>query len=331
MGNKKILVIRMLGLGDVTCIGIPALRYIKQQNPDAEITFLTFSVGGDVIPLAEPQVKVQVLAKEQWPEHIVLAMESFIAVANEITQAEYDEIINLDTWFMPCFLARFLKDSGQNVSGNYMSISVPDLLAQFQAQTLSPDYVNNPHQYMDSSYAAMGNWHVPWWTQLEELPQHGYPEFYLKTCCGYQGIDLDFSISVKPDPNLTAISASKKVIALAASARTAERNYPFETELKTALEAKGYHVWQGFDGRVSMEQTLAQLKSTDLLVTVPSAPQWLAKAVDCPSFVICGDVDPRTIMPEFATEETASKWPPVEEMVNDVEEILDSLNQRSQE
>ncbi|WP_438864907.1 glycosyltransferase family 9 protein [Neptunicella sp.] len=318
MQVKQILLIRMLGLGDVTCIGIPAIRYFKQRFPDAKISFLTFAAGQDIIRLAEPDVEV--LALEQWPENIVPAMEAFLGLAEDIVGVGYDQIVNLDTWFMPCFMSRFLKDAGEPVLGNVMNISVQDLIEQFQNQTLKPEYVNDPAAYMDSSFMGMSRWHTPWW-ESAFLPDNGYPEFYLRSCCSFDQLEMNWQIDVKADHQLKKIAKKKKVIALAPHARTAERHYPHGDKLKTLLEQAGFHVWTGFDGRVSMRQTLAQLKSSHLLVTAPSAPQWLAATVGCPSLVICGDVDPRTLMPDYATDQTTTAIAP-EAMLESIESIF---------
>ena len=299
--KQKILLIRMLGLGDVTCIGIPALRHLQRQFPEAEFHFLTYAAGEEVIKLAEPKVKTMSLKKGQWPDDILAAMEAFLGLAEQIVGEAYSLIVNLDTWFMPCFLARFLKDAGEPVEGNLISMPVSTLLEDFQSQTLQPDYVNNPEQYMQSSWFSMVRWHTPWWLS-GFVPDNGYPEFYLRSCCGFDNIKMDMSIDVKADAKLEQTRQYKKVIALALSARTEERNYPYAKELEQLLKDKGYFVWTGFDGSVSMAKTLKKLKASDLLVTVPSAPQWLATAVDCPSLVVCGEVDPRTLMPDYATD-----------------------------
>lgn len=301
MTPKKILLIRMLGLGDVTCIGVPALRYFKHRFPEAEFTFLTFSAGQEVIRLAEPDVDIIGLEKDQWPDNIIPAMETFMGLAEKIVSREFTQIVNLDTWFMPCFLTRFLKDAGESVIGNYMSCSVQELLDQFQQQTLEPQYVNDPACYMQSTFFCMERWHQPWWT-ADHLPAGGYPEFYLRSCCSFELHDLDTQIEVEADVVLSAIRKEKKVIALAPDTRTPERSYPYGAELKTLLENAGYYVWGGFDGSESLEKTLGKLKSTDLLVTAPSAPQWLAASVSCPSLVISSNVDPRTLMPDYATD-----------------------------
>lgn len=307
----KILLIRMLGLGDVTCIGIPAIRHLKKKFPEAEYTVLTYAAGGDVLALAEPDVKLMVMAKEEWPDHIIHAMEKFLILAEKIIGEDFDEIFNLDTWFMPCFLARFLKDAGQPVAGNFMSIPVDDLITQLSKETLKHDYVHNPANYMASTFFSMSRWHMPWW-EFGNIPDYGYPEYYLRQCCGFNDIQMDMSIQVEPNPSLSKIRNKQKVIALATHARTAERHYPYDKELTKYLEKAGFHVWTGFDGSIPMRKTLSKLKASDLLVTVPSAPQWLATTVECPSLVILGEVDGRTLMPDYATEQSKTPADPKE-------------------
>lgn len=301
MTVKKVLLIRMLGLGDVTSIGIPALRYFKSRFPEAEISVLTFAAGREVFELAEPGINIIALEKHEWPENIIPAMETFLGLAEKIVGEGFEQIINLDTWFMPCFLTRFLKDAGESVIGNFMSISVQELLDKFQTQTLQPEYVNDPAQYMQSTFFCMERWHQPWWLG-EHLPSGGYPEFYLRSCCSFDLHDLDTEIKVEADKALLELKQKQRVIALAPDTRTPERTYPYAKELKVLLEAKGYYVWSNFDGSLPLQQTLAKLKASDLLVTAPSAPQWLAAAVGCSSLVISGTVDPRTLMPDYATD-----------------------------
>lgn len=313
---QKILIIRMLGLGDVTCIGIPAIRYFKHKFPEAEIHFLTYAAGKDVIALAEPDIKITELEKGQWPDEFLLAIEAFLGLAESIVGEAYTQIINLDTWFMPCFLARFLKDVGEHVSGNYITKSLQEILNEFEAQTLKPEYVNDPSEYIESSFMAMPRWHSPWW-EFGTLPDYGYPEFFLRSCCGFSDIDMDMSIAVPANERLAKIGTRKKVIAIATQARTEERCYPYGDKLETLLKQAGFEVWTGFDGSQPMRKTLSKLKSTDLLVTVPSAPQWLATTVGCPSLVISGEVDPRTLMPDYATD-------PGETPIS-AEELVDSI------
>ena len=318
--QQKILLIRMLGLGDVTCIGIPAIRYFKNKFPDAEITVLTYAVGKELLELAEPDIRVQSLEKGGWPDDFLPAIEAFLGLAEKIIGESYTQIVNLDTWFMPCFLARFLKDVGETVSGNYLSISLQEIIDGFQNQTLKPEYVNDPSEYIESTFMAMPRWHSPWW-EFGTPPDYGYPEFYLRSCCGFSDIDMDMEINVPMNERLNKMRSRKKVIALATDARTEERNYPFGDKLEALLKKEGFEVWTGFDGSQSMRKTLSKLKATDLLITVPSAPQWLATTVGCPSLVISGEVDPRTLMPDFATDPSEEPIP-AEELVESVKSIF---------
>jgi hypothetical protein len=319
--QEKILVIRMLGLGDVTCIGVSGVRYLKKKYPNAEIHMLTYAAGFDVMALAEPEIKTFGLQQGEWPEDMIQAMESFLGLAETIIGEAYDRIINLDTWFMPCFLARFLKDAGEPVTGNFIGMSIADLIDQYQNQTLQPTFVNDPSHYMHSTWFSMMRWHSTWW-ESDYLPEGGYPEFYLKTCCGWQDCELDMSIQVPASSQLKKQSNKRRVIALATEARTQERSYPNADNLATALRLAGFHVWSKFDGSQSIRETLSMLKASDLLITVPSAPQWLATSVDCPSLVISGMVDPRTLMPDYATD-MSNQPASVESLVEGVVDIFE--------
>ncbi len=318
--KQKILLVRMLGLGDVTCIGIPAIRYFKSKFPEAEIHFLTYAAGKEVVSLAEPDINIIELEKGKWPDDFLFAIEAFLGLAEKVIGEAYTQIVNLDTWFMPCFLARFLRDAGEPVSGNCISMSLQQLLDEFQAKTLKPEYVNDPSEYIESSFMSMPRWHSPWW-EFGTLPDYGYPEFFLRACCGFSEIDMDMQIAVPANERLEKIRTRKKVVALATQARTKERCYPFGDKLGNLLKKAGFEVWTGFDGSQPMRKTLSKLKSTDLLVTVPSAPQWLATTVGCPSLIISGDVDPRTLMPDFATDPSEVAIP-AEELVESIRSIF---------
>lgn len=318
--KEKILLIRMLDLGDVTCIGVPSVRYLKHKYPNAEIHFLTYAEGLEVMALAEPQIKTFGLQKGEWPEEILKAMEVFLGLAEIIIEEAYSKIINLDTWFMPNFLSRFLKDAGEPVEGNYIGMSIADLIDKFQNQTLQPTFVNDPSHYLQSTWFSMMRWHTTWW-ESEYLPERGYPEFYLRTCCGWQDIDLNLQIDIAQDKQLAKKGKSKKVIALATESSLADSSYPLSTQLHDALEDAGFEVWSKFDGSQSIRQTLAMLKSSDLLIAVPSAPQWLATAVNCPVMMISGMVDPRTLMPDYATD-MSDKPADVQSLVEGVQGIF---------
>jgi ADP-heptose:LPS heptosyltransferase len=195
---EKILLIRMLSSADVCAIGLPVLRYFQKILPDAEIHFLTFGDGTEIIKLAEPSVYIHHVTQQQWPDDFFLAMESFLGLAEQIIGENYSQIINLDITFMPCFLARFLSDAGEPVSGNYLNMSVQQLLQQVQDKILQADYVNSTQAFMASSFVNMHKWFGPWW-QFDAEYEGGYPEFYLTKCCGLVDDKLDQGIVVIPD------------------------------------------------------------------------------------------------------------------------------------
>ncbi|MCU4674757.1 hypothetical protein N7931_03830 [Catenovulum sp. 2E275] len=299
----KILIIRLLNVSDVASIGVPALRYFKKQYPEAQISFMTFAQGGEIIELAEPSVNVIKLDKTDWPDNLLPAMESFLGFAEQIVGEGYDQIINLDTSFMACFLTRFLKDAGERVMGNYMNQSVQELIEAFQAQTLLPEYVSAPAHYMDSTFALMSRWFSRWW-ESSFVPENGYPEYYLANCCGFDRLEFDMQIQVAADADLIskkAASAKQKVIALTSNALP---NYPYLNELKTMLQAKGYVVWSEALSEQPIKRQLEKLTATDLLVSPPAEFYWLAKAAHCQTLLITGDSDPAVLMPDFVTEPT---------------------------
>ena len=106
--TEKVLLIRMLSSADVCAIGLPVLRYFQKNNPDAELYFLTFVDGAELIKLAEPSVYIHHVTQQQWPDNFFLAMESFLGLAEEIVGENYSQIINLDTSLCPAFWLAFL-------------------------------------------------------------------------------------------------------------------------------------------------------------------------------------------------------------------------------
>lgn len=304
--THKILLIRMLDKGDALCIGVPALRYFRQKFQGASLHFLGFAQGKVLVSAAEPDVTVSGLELHEWPEHIIPAMETFLGLAEQIIAEGYSQIICLDTAFMPCFLSRFLKDAGEPVVGNYISLSVQELIDQFQSQQLKPEYVNDAANYLRSDFFAMARWHSSWWQSSPQL-DYGYPEFYLRHCCGFDEIEMDMSVNL---PESAAHSnkqrdnkqGAKKVVALAPYSENSTYDYPFAEQLKAELTALGYLVWFIPQQDTAVRDTLTRLKGTDLLVTVPVSAQWQATAVGCPSLVICGDMDPRRLIPDYATD-----------------------------
>ena len=115
---------------------------------------------------------------------------------------------------MPCFLARFLKDAGEPLEGNQLSISVQELIDQIQNQTLQTEYVHDAARYMNSSWFSMARWHTPWW-EGAFTPDNGYPEFYLRSCCGFEELVMNMTIDVPPDSKLQQQQRAQNVIALA--------------------------------------------------------------------------------------------------------------------
>lgn len=316
---QKILVIRMLDFGDVTCIGLPGLRYIRQQHPDAELHCMTYGAGEQVVNLAMPDVTVLGLKQGQWPDDIFAAMEAFLGLAEDIIGNEYSQTINLDTCFMSCFLARFLKDAGEPVKGNYMSLPVAELINGLQEQSLSPDYVNRAANYLQSSWLSMQQWLTAWWEQGTP-PGYGYAEFYLRRCCGFSNIEMDMHIDI--EANVAVLKQSQRVVALHTQTDMPEHGYPYARELKALLEKEGITVWQSSGKNEPVASTLSRLKACSLLVTVPSAQQWLATSVATPTLLIVGTVDPRTLMPDYATDMSEEPVAP-EVIVAGVLSILD--------
>jgi ADP-heptose:LPS heptosyltransferase len=298
---EKVLLIRMLSSGDVCAIGLPVLRYFQKTLPDAEIHFLTFGDGAELINLAEPNVQVKHLTQEQWPDDFFLAMESFLGLAEEIIGETYSQIVNLDTTFMPCFLARFLADAGEPVSGNYLNMSVQKLLQQVQDKSLQADYVNSTQAFMASSFANMHKWHGRWW-QFDTEYEGGYPEFYLTKCCGLVNDKLDQSIVFSADKRLVKKAKTNKVIALCLSQSDDGYLYPYTDRLKKRLEQKGFAVWSDYDAKQDIRSLLKMLSASDLMVCKPSGYRWYAQSVDCATLMISGVSEPALLMPEFATD-----------------------------
>ena len=292
----KILVMRFLGLGDVACIGIPALRLLRKQYPSSDFGFLTYATGGEIIALEKGLIDRITLPRDSWPDNLWEAVRAFCQIARQVIKYEYDIIYNFDTWFMPCFLARMLKDSGIDVRGNFIKMEAQEFLKQTSAGSINSEYVKSPKQFMDSTFLCMSDWYDgPWW---ERFANHGpYPHFYLNHCCGFDG-ELDMYFNIPPNESLLNQAKDRMIIALAPNARTRNRYYPFTKALKQGLEQHGYLVWQGFDGSIPLIQTLEQLRASSLVISVASAPQWLAAMVGCPAFIIPGPVPPEVLCPE---------------------------------
>lgn len=299
--TEKILIIRMLSSADVCAIGFPVLRFFQKTQPLAEVHFLTFGDGAELINLAEPTVKVKHVTQKQWPDDFFLAMESFLGLAEEIIGETYDQIINLDTAFMPCFLARFLADAGEPVRGNYLNTSVRQLLQQIQDKSLQAEYVNSTQAFMASSFVNMHKWYGRWW-QNEAVHEGGYPEFYVTKCCGLVTDELAQTIIVSPDKRLAKKGKTNKVIGLCLDQSEDGYLYPYTKRLKQRLEQKGFVVWSIEETKGNIRSLLKMLTSSDLMVCKPSGYRWYAQAVDCATLMISGVSEPALLMPEFATD-----------------------------
>jgi ADP-heptose:LPS heptosyltransferase len=94
----------------------------------------------------------------------------------------------------------------------------------------------------------------------------------------------------------------KKIIALSNSGSKATKQYKDGAQLRAKLEQADFFVWGQFEGSVSMPTTLGRLMVTDLLVTVATSSQWLAKLVGCPSLLIPGPLPPRVLGPELVVD-----------------------------
>jgi ADP-heptose:LPS heptosyltransferase len=308
MTKEKILIIRMHEPSDVVAIGLPTVRYFQERFPDAKLELMTYGPEADFIRLAEPELKIMPLPTEPWPENIIPAMEYFVGLAGKVIEGEFTQIVNLDTSFMPCFLARFLKDAGEPVAGNMINMSIEQLLTEFQTQTLSPDYVNQSQNYLQSTFVGMAKWRNMWW-QYGTTPDNGYPEFYLRYCCGFDQLNFDLSVDIEANHTLMKKKNERPVIAI--------DDLPTANELRKSLESAGYIVWSISDYDNSIRKALSRLKASDIAICSPNVNYWYAKSVNCKTLLISGDIEPSTLMPDYATE-------PGELM--DVAEMLSDIN-----
>ncbi|WP_111976542.1 glycosyltransferase family 9 protein [Algibacillus agarilyticus] len=318
--TNKILLIRMLSLGEIASVAVPALRYLQQTRPDSEITVLTYGAGEKIIKLAEPTVQVSALLDGFWPDEFLPAMETFLGLAEDILAVEYDEVINLDTAFMPCFLARFLKDAGEKVTGNILSMSVQSLIADFQTQALQPEFVQEQSLYLESTYFTMATWHTQWW-QGAYLPDGGYPEYYLSRSCGY--IDYQHNDHIELSEPTPINKPAKKVIALALAPSAQDAGFDRNQILQEKLIAAGFDILNEFRKSSDVEQQFKDLNRADLLVTLARDAFWFAKAVNCPRLLLAADNEPKMLMSEY-TIETALNDINLDELIDAITEITSS-------
>lgn len=296
--TEKILITRLVGLGDVASILIPAVHLVRAAEPKAQIDVLTYEAGVELMSLCDEVTNVLRVSQEQWPSDLMPATESFLNIAKVIALQGYDRIICLDTWFMPCFLARMLKDIGLNVEGNTIDMPVAEFLEKLQERQLSSSYFEHTN-FMTSSYPRMADWQTAWWLKSHDSAH--YPEFYLKHCCDL-GSDIQFKIPVDPDLEFQKMAKNKKIIAVSFKGSTTYKSYFYAELLTQRLQEEGYVVWTGFDGSLPMKTTLGRLAVTDLLITVATSTQWLARLVGCPSLMIPGAMHPATLGAELTVD-----------------------------
>lgn len=296
--TQKILITRLVGLGDVASILIPAARMVRRAAADAQIDVLTYQAGVELMSLCKDVNNVLSITEEQWPRDLLPATQSFMDIAKVIAMQGYDRIICLDTWFMPCFLARVLKDIGLNVEGNTIDMPVANFFEKLHGGQLPATYFEHGN-FMASSYPRMADWQTAWWLKPHDSAH--YPEFYLKHCCEL-GDTVEFDLPVEPDREFLGQAAGRKVIAVSFKGSTAYKSYPQADALTQHLRQQGYIVWSGFDGSLPMRTTLGRLAVSDLLITVATSTQWLARLVGCPSLMLPGAMHPATLGAEITVD-----------------------------
>lgn len=296
--RMKILLIRLMGLGDVASILVPAVTIHKQRYPDAAITALTYQAGGEIMALHPDVDDVICLSKAEWPDDLLPAVTQFMQLGESIAAKRFDLIVNLDTWFMPCFLARALRDAGIDARGNYLNQSIEDFMKKAISAEISQGFFDKPGNYMASTFPNMSQWTIPWW---EQHPDTGYPDFYLRACCGFSE-PLQMQLPCAPDAKLLQEANGRPVVALSMQGRADYKNYRHRGQLAEQLETRGVYCWSQFDGSVPMQTTLNRLSATQLLVTVPTSTQWLGRLAGCPSLILPGPMSPTLLDAEF--------WPP---------------------
>jgi hypothetical protein len=179
---------------------------------------------------------------------------------------------------------------------------------------LQADYVNVTAAYMASSFLTMSRWHNNWW-ESEYLPDGGYPEYYLKQCCSFDGLLMDSKIKLPTTQAKTAAKDRKpvkdnKVVTLCLGQSEDGYLYPHTEALRLALQSKGVEVRQVKEGqdkatKQSFIKMLGLLSESDLMVAKPNTQKWLADAIGCPTLLISGATEPKVFMPDFATDPTS--------------------------
>ena len=199
---------------------------------------------------------------------------------------------------MPCFLARALRDAGIETQGNYLNQPIEAFMKMAMGSDISKGFFDKPRHYMASTFPNMEQWTIPWWDQH---PNTGYPDFYLRECCGFSQ-PLNMQLPCSPDERLVEEANGRPIVALSTQGRADYKNYRHSVQLSEQLESLGAYCWSQFDGSLSMQTTLNKLNASQLLVTVPTSTQWLARLADCPSLILPGPLSPTLLDAEF--------WPP---------------------
>ena len=291
----RILLVRLMGLGDVASILVPAAYLYRERYPEASITALTYEAGEEIMQLHPEVDDVMAISKAQWPDDLMSAVQQFMQLGESIATQQFDLIVNLDTWFMPCFVTRALRDTGFTIEGNYLNQSVASFLKTAVAREIAQTFFERPGEYMESSFPRMSMWHRPWW---QKAPETSYPDFYLKTCCDFDHV-LRIELPCEPDQALLSEANGKPIVALSTRGRAGYKHYQHSDELVSILEGNGIFCWSQFDGSVPMRTTLNRLHASKLLVTVPTSTQWLGRLAGCPSLMLPGPMSPALLGAEF--------------------------------
>ncbi len=292
----RVLLIRLMGLGDVASILVPAAYIYRRLYPSASITALSYEAGEEIMRLHPEVDDVIGIGKAEWPDDLIPAVQQFMRLGESIAAQKFDLVVNLDTWFMPCFMTRALRDTGFAIEGNYLNQGVESFLQTALEGEKTQTFFERPGEYMDSTFPGMANWHRPWWQQA---PDTSYPHFYLKTCCGFDH-ELRFELPCGSDSTLLKEAAGRPIVALSTQGRAGYKHYRHGDELVKTLESRGVFCWSQFDGSAPMRITLNRLHSSKLLITVPTSAQWLGRLAGCPSLMLPGPMSPALLGAEYS-------------------------------
>jgi ADP-heptose:LPS heptosyltransferase len=86
----KILLIRMMGLGDVASILIPAVKLVHRHYLQSSIHVLTYAAGNELMELVPEVDTVLAVTPEQWPSDLDSAIQSFMDIADRVVLHRYD-------------------------------------------------------------------------------------------------------------------------------------------------------------------------------------------------------------------------------------------------